>query len=203
MPSFTRSIINVCIVTFIAQLVIGDLLLDWFALWPADWAGHTLLPLSTLWQVVTYSFLHGSLMHLGFNMFALWMFGTAVEHAWGPRGMAATYFTSVVTGALAQLVVGGWFGGGGAPVIGASAGVFGVLLVYALLFPRRRIVLLIPPIPMPARVFVGLYAGLELMLGVFGNHRGGGVAHFAHLGGLLGGLLVFWWFGRRGPRVTW
>jgi len=81
--------------------------------------------------------------------------------------------------------------------VGASAGVFGLLLAYALLFPNRRIMLLFPPIPMPARMFVLLYATLELVLGVTGTQSG--VAHFAHLGGLLGG----WWvyrFGRSRPR---
>jgi membrane associated rhomboid family serine protease len=146
---------------------------------------------------VTYSFLHGNLMHLAFNMFALWMFGGELERVWGARRLATAYFASVVTGAVTHLLVAGAFGGGGAPVVGASAGIFGLLLAYALLFPNRRIMLLFPPIPMPARVFVLLYVLLELYLGVTGTQSG--VAHFAHLGGLLGG----WWvyrFGRSGPR---
>jgi membrane associated rhomboid family serine protease len=86
------------------------------------------------------------------------------------------------------------FGAGGGPVIGASAGVFGILLVYALLFPHSKVMLLIPPIPLPARVFVGLYAALELFLGVTGTQEG--VAHFAHLGGLIGGW-IGWRYGLR------
>ena len=94
------------------------------------------------------------------------------------------------------MLVGGLFGSGGGPVVGASAGVFGILLAYALVFPNRTIVPLIPPIPMPARVFVLLYAVLELVLGVTGTQAG--VAHFAHLGGLLGGWLVYK-YGRSTP----
>ena len=94
-------------------------------------------------------------------------------------------------------LVGGLFGSGSGPVVGASAGVFGILLAYALVFPNRTIVPLIPPIPMPARVFVLLYAVLELVLGVTGTQAG--VAHFAHLGGMLGGWLVCkYWRSRPG-----
>jgi membrane associated rhomboid family serine protease len=106
------------------------------------------------------------------------------------------YFASVVSGGVAQLLVSSLFGPGGGPVVGASAGVFGILLAYALVFPNRTIVPLFPPIPMPARIFVLLYAVLELVLGVTGTQAG--VAHFAHLGGLLGGWLVYK-YGRARP----
>ena len=88
--------------------------------------------------------------------------------------------------------------GGIYPTVGASGGVFGLLLAYAVYFPRNRVMLLFPPIPMPSRVFVVLYAVLELVLGVTGSQEG--VAHFAHLGGLVGGaLMLYYWrhFGRR------
>lgn len=197
MPVFTRTLIIANVGIFLLQLAGGGGLVQWFALWPGDGSGLASLPLLTPWQLVTYSFLHGSPMHLAFNMFALWMFGAELERVWGARRLATAYFLSVVTGAVTHLLVAGAFGGGGGPVVGASAGVFGLLLAYALLFPNRRIMLLFPPIPMPARVFVLLYAVLELVLGVTGTQSG--VAHFAHLGGLLGG----WWvyrFGRSQPR---
>lgn len=197
MPAFTQFLIIANVGVFLLQLAGGGGLVQWFALWPGDGSGLASLPLLTPWQLVTYSFLHGSLMHLAFNMFALWMFGSELERVWGARRLATAYFASVVTGAVTHLLVAGAFGGGGGPVVGASAGVFGLLLAYALLFPNRRIMLLIPPIPMPARVFVLLYAVLELVLGVTGTQSG--VAHFAHLGGLLGGWLVYR-FGRSGPR---
>ena len=191
MPAFTRTLLQINIGAFILQYLLGQGMYAWFALWPGDWLAGGSPSLMTLWQLVSYSFLHGSLTHLGFNMFALWMFGPAVENRWGARGMAQVYFTSVVTGALAQIVVGATFSHSNAPVVGASAGVFGLLLTFALLFPERRIVLLIPPIPLPARVFVALYAAIELLLGVTGSASG--VAHFAHLGGLAGAGLVYLW----------
>lgn len=197
MPAFTQFLIVANVAVFLLQLAGGGGLVQWFALWPGDGSGLASLPLLAPWQLVTYSFLHGSLMHLAFNMFALWMFGGELERVWGARRVATAYFLSVVTGAVTHLLAAGAFGGGGAPVVGASAGVFGLLLAYALIFPNRRIMLLFPPIPMPARVFVLLYVLLELYLGVTGTQSG--VAHFAHLGGLAGG----WWvyrFGRGGPR---
>lgn len=196
-PAFTRTLLQINIGAFVLQMVLGQGMFAWFALWPSDWLAGGSPTLATLWQLVSYSFLHGGLTHLALNMFALWMFGPAVEYRWGARGMAQAYFTSVVTGALAQIVVGAAITHSNAPVVGASAGVFGLLLTFALLFPERRIVLLIPPIPLPARVFVALYAAIELLLGVTGSVNG--VAHFAHLGGLAGAGMVYLWR-RHAPR---
>jgi len=196
MPAFTQALIIANVVVYLLEMQMGRVLFQWFALWPGAGAGLASLPVLTPWQLITYSFLHGSLTHLAFNMFALWMFGGELERVWGVRRVAMAYFASVVSGGVAQLLVGGLFGPGGGPVVGASAGVFGILLAYALVFPNRTIVPLIPPIPMPARVFVLLYAVLELVLGVTGTQAG--VAHFAHLGGLLGGWLVYK-YGRSRP----
>ena len=196
MPAFTQALIIANVVGYLLEMQMGRVLFQWFALWPGAGAGLASLPVLTPWQLVTYSFLHGGLTHLAFNMFALWMFGGELERVWGARRVAMAYFASVVSGGAAQLLVGGLFGAGGGPVVGASAGVFGILLAYALVFPNRTIVPLIPPIPMPARVFVLLYAVLELVLGVTGTQAG--VAHFAHLGGLLGGWLVYK-YGRARP----
>ena len=142
------------------------------------------------WQIVTYAFLHstGNITHLLFNMLGLWMFGAEVERYVGPRRLLACYFASVVTAALSQLYVPMIFGAPPIPTIGASGGVFGLLLAYAFLFPTRKVIPLIPPIPMPAWLFATLYAGVELFLGVTGTLSG--VAHFAHLGGMVGSALV-------------
>jgi membrane associated rhomboid family serine protease len=103
------------------------------------------------------------------------------------------YFVSVIAAAITQLLVAA-MSGGVYPTVGASGGVFGLLLAYAIYFPRSRVMLLFPPIPMPARVFVVIYAVLELYLGVTGSQEG--VAHFAHLGGMLGGYLMLrYWRG--------
>lgn len=189
MPPFTQALIIANVIGFLLQMSFGGLMMMWFALWPGDGSGLGALPLAAPWQLVTYSLLHGDVFHILFNLFAVWMFGSNLERVWGAKRMAFTYVSAVVAGAIAQLVVGAAMDTGNAPVIGASAGVFGILLAYALVFPHTRIMLLIPPIPLPARVFVGLYAALELYLGVTGTQSG--VAHFAHLGGLLGGWLGY------------
>ena len=142
------------------------------------------------WQLVTYSFLHSHdhLSHLAFNMLGLWMFGAEVERYVGPGRLLACYFASVITAALSQFFIPVLMGAPPTPTIGASGGGFGLLLAYAFLFPTRRVVPLIPPIPMPAWVFAAIYAALELVLGVTGTEAG--VAHFAHLGGMVGSILV-------------
>jgi membrane associated rhomboid family serine protease len=139
------------------------------------------------WQLITYAFLHANASHLLFNMLGLWMFGRDLEYALGKRTIFILYFASVLTAGIAQLLVSTLLGNS-APTIGASGGVFGVLLAYGLCFPTRTVVPLIPPIPMPAWLFVTLYGALELILGVTGSEAG--VAHFAHLGGMVGGYLV-------------
>jgi membrane associated rhomboid family serine protease len=171
--------------------------LDVLALWP-------LQPIDGVsyfrpWQIVTYAFLHstGNITHLLFNMLGLWMFGAEVERYVGPRRLLACYFASVVTAALSQLFVPMIFGAPPSPTIGASGGVFGLLLAYAFLFPTRKVIPLIPPIPMPAWLFATLYAGIELFLGVTGTLSG--VAHFAHLGGMVGSALVIMLWKRARP----
>lgn len=189
MPPFTQALIITTVIAYLLQQSFPGLMLTWFALWPTGGDGLGALPLATPWQFITYSLLHGDFFHILFNMFAVWMFGANLERLWGARRLAMTWFASVIFGAITQLIVGAALGYGDAPVIGASAGVFGILLAYALVFPNHRIMLLIPPIPLPARVFVALYAAIELYFGVTGTQAG--VAHFAHLGGLIGGWLGY------------
>jgi membrane associated rhomboid family serine protease len=161
-------------------LVAAPGLLTSFALWPV---GAGFQP----WQLVTYAFLHGGLFHIAFNMFALYMFGGAIERVFGARRYLAYYLVCVLSAAIAQLLTAA-ITGAVYPTVGASGGVFGLLLAYAIYFPHSRIMLIFPPIPMPARVFVVVYAALELFLGVTGTEEG--VAHFAHLGGLVGGFIM-------------
>ena len=119
------------------------------------------------WQLVTYAFLHGGLLHLVFNMFALYMFGGAIERVFGGRRYLTYYLVCVVSAALTQLASPRYrrF----YPTVGASGGVFGLLLAYAIYFPNNRVMLMFPPIPMRARDFVVVYAALELVLGVTGD----------------------------------
>jgi membrane associated rhomboid family serine protease len=190
MPPITTALIVANVALFLLQSIAPGIVVP-FALWPLA-TGHLNMGAAFApWQLVTYAFLHGSLLHLAFNMFALYMFGGAIERVFGTRRFLIFYFTSVVSAAVTQLIV-ATLSGAIYPTIGASGGVFGLLLAYGMYFPHNRIMLLFPPIPLPARVFVVLYAVLELFLGVTGSQEG--VAHFAHLGGMIGGfaLLRFW-----------
>ncbi|HUI59759.1 MAG TPA: rhomboid family intramembrane serine protease [Steroidobacteraceae bacterium] len=183
-PPVTRALIYTNVGVFLLQQLVPGPVQGLFALWPL---GMGFQP----WQVVTYAFLHGGIAHIFFNMFALFMFGGALESYWGRQRFVTFYFASVVAAALTQLAMQA-LDHTGEPVIGASGGVFGLLLGFAWYFPRQRIVLLFPPIPMPAWLFVTLYGVLELVLGVTGAQAS--VAHFAHLGGMLGGaiMLLIW-----------
>ena len=105
MPPFTQALIIANVVVYLLELQMGGVLFQWFALWPGAGPGLASLPILTFWQLVTYSFLHGGLTHLAFNMFALWMFGAELERVWGARRVAMAYFASVVSGAVAQLLV--------------------------------------------------------------------------------------------------
>jgi membrane associated rhomboid family serine protease len=183
MPPVTQALLiaNVA-VFFIGEM--GMLRLDEFALWPPGGFESRFAP----WQLVTYAFLHGGFAHIFFNMLGLYMFGSEVERLFGSRFYAAYYFGCVVSAALCHLAVTGWMGGPPIPTVGASGGVYGLLLAFGVYFPHRRVLLLFPPIPLPARVFVILFAALELVFGVTGTAAG--VAHFAHLGGMIGGWLM-------------
>ncbi|HWS06050.1 MAG TPA: rhomboid family intramembrane serine protease [Burkholderiaceae bacterium] len=190
----TQTLIVANVVVFLLEQVFGSIFTGWLALWPLS--SGFLMP----WQLGTYAFLHAGLTHLAFNMFGLWMFGGELERVWGPRRLALFYGVSVLTAAFAQLAVTAILGTM-SPTVGASGGLFGLMIGFAMVFPRRTITPLLPPIPMPASLFVTLYGLIELTLGVTGSASG--VAHFAHLGGLLGGWLVMrYWrgqmpFGRR------
>jgi membrane associated rhomboid family serine protease len=187
-PPLTQTLIIVNVAVYLAQSFAQETLIELFALWPI---GPGFAP----WQLITYGFLHGGVFHLLFNMLALYMFGSDIERIFGQRRYFAYYFCCVLTAALAQLTVSVLSGGPPYPTLGASGGVFGVLLAFALYFPRRIIMLIFPPIPMPAWLFVTVYGLIELYLGVTGTQAG--VAHFAHLGGMFGGFLTIqYWRGR-------
>jgi len=196
---FALLLLNVSL--FLAEQYYGNLLITRLALWPlgatgyaSSPAGPVLLPGFHVWQLVTYAFLHGSIAHIFFNMFALWMFGMQVENAWGSQRFAVYYLVCVVGAGLVQLLVAS-LSHGIYPTIGASGGVFGILLAFGMMFPNQRILLLIPPIPIKAKYFVIGYGLIELITGVTGTEAG--VAHFAHLGGMaFGFVLIQYWRGK-------
>ncbi len=194
LPTVTRALLAACAVGYVLQLISAEGLLYHYALWPLG--GSAFGPHFEPWQLVSYAFLHGSFTHLAFNGLALYMFGPELERLLGPARFTVYYFTCVIGAAVAQLLVMPLLGVPPAPTVGASGGIFGLLLAFGLAWPNRRLMLLFPPIPMPAWLFVTLYGLMELVLGVTGTQQG--VAHFAHLGGMVGGfLLVLYWRARR------
>jgi membrane associated rhomboid family serine protease len=186
LPPITRALMFICAGIYFA-ITLLNLPIDTLALWPLStgrfWP----------WQVVTYGFLHVDMLHLFFNMLGLWMFGSEIERLWGDRRYIQFLLASVVSAAGVQLVWSAMIGSG-VPTIGASGALFGVLLAFGMLFPNRTVMLLIPPIPMKAKVLVAVYGALELLAGLSGRT---GIAHFAHLGGMLGGfLMIRYWRGQ-------
>ncbi len=184
-PPVTRLLMLVCTAVFCLEFFVP--LAQWFALWPLS------SPLFFPWQVVTYAFLHGGMLHLFFNMLGLWMFGAELERLWGERRYWQFMTAGVLAAALTQLIFTAVTGSRD-PTLGISGAIYALLLAYGMLFPNRIIMPLIPPIPMKARTFVIVFGALELLLGL-GTR--GDVAHFAHLGGMVGGfLMIRYWRGQ-------
>ena len=151
------------------------------------------------WQLVTYSFLHADLGHLLFNALGVWTFGASLEEYWGRKRFLTFWFLCVIGAAVVQLTLAssGLSGQGGGPTLGASGGVYGLLIAFAMMFPHREMMLLIPPIPMKARTLAIVFGVIALLFGLSSTRDG--VAHFAHLGGMLAGWLVIRYWQRRPP----
>ncbi|KHK58275.1 peptidase [Ralstonia sp. A12] len=188
------------VVVFLAELFAGDALIRAFALWPPAASAGDMQGVFMPWQPLTYAFLHANGAHLALNMLGLYMFGRDVERTFGALRTWLLYTASILSAAFAQIICTALGILPSAPVIGASGGVFGLLLAYCVLFPNRTIVPLIPPIPMPAWLLATLYAIVELGLGV--SRTQGNVAHFAHLGGMAGSGLLLWRWLRTTARET-
>src|SRR5512140_2822119 len=209
LPPVTLALLVANVIIFLLQQGGGDTLLVDFALWPIG--PHQVAQLDDgsmaqigfqPWQIVSYSFLHGSYAHIGFNMLALWMFGGPVEEVLGGRRYTFYYFACVIGAACAQLAVMALFQSGHFyPTVGASGGVFGLLLAFAIFYPQARIAFLFVPVPVPAPLFVIGYMILELVLGITGTQAG--VAHFAHLGGALIGFVLIKLWHLRAPRAPY
>jgi membrane associated rhomboid family serine protease len=186
-PPITKALMLVCTALFCLAFFVPLSL--WFALWPISTSRF--MP----WQVVTYAFLHSDMMHLFFNMLGLWMFGSELERLWGQKRYLQFLLAGVLAAAAAQLII-TYLTGSPVPTVGASGGLFALLLAFGMLFPNRTIMPLFPPIPMKAKTFVMVFGGLELLLGLAGAT---GVAHFAHLGGMLGGWLMIRYWRKQSP----
>ena len=205
LPPATKILLISNLFVFVVQSLLPQgSLLRLLALWPMSpvWLRPESLPHFQLWQLVSYGFLHANFPHLLYNLLALWMFGCALELTWGQRRFLIYFFCCIIGAGLCQLLAMS-LNGEYIPVLGASGGVFGLMLGYGVLFPKQPIQLIFPPIRMQARTFVILCALTELVFGVADNQPS--IAHFAHLGGALTGwLLICYWrgqlpWGRSGP----
>lgn len=209
-PPVTRNIIIINFLIWMISELSPDFMYEKFALfYPKSQYFHW-------WQFVTHMFMHGGFWHVFFNMFTLYMFGSVLERVWGPKKYLLFYFVTglgaaalhtgvewmqclhwehiVNTGAAADAIAANRSIQAlcMTPTVGASGAIYGLLLGYAMLFPDSRMTLLFPPITLKAKWFVLIFAVIELLTGVTGV--GGGIAHFAHLGGMLFGLiLILWW----------
>ena len=193
LPPATRAILIANVVIYVLQVLTPETTTLPLALWPLGSYFHP-------WQLVTYAFLHDpkNPAHIFLNMFALFMFGGELERFWGSRRFLIYYFACVLSAGGVQLLT-EQLAHAGEPTLGASGGVFGLLLAFAMYFPTRRLIVFPIPVPVPAWLFVTFYGLLELFLGVTGKQAS--VAHFAHLGGMLGGaLMILLWQGQGRPR---
>ena len=145
-----------------------------------------------VWTLITAAFSHNELWHLALNMFVLWSFGTVLEHLWGTRVFVFVYLAAAVVASVSHCALSSFImGRDDIPALGASGAISGLLLAYALHFPRHRI-LLFGIVPVPALAGVLAFVGLDLW-GLIAQGRGGGlpIGHGAHLGGALAGALIY------------
>ena len=201
-PVVTKNLLIVNILFFVATLVNEDFMVRTFALfYPAS-------PYFRWWQPLTHMFMHGGFWHIFFNMYALLIFGSVVERTIGTRKFIVFYFLCGFGAVLMHLGVeylqvshylslgqegaAGYYSILRTPTLGASGAVYGVLIGYAMLYPNAVLTLIFPPIPLKAKWWVLIFAAIELLTGITGTADG--IAHFAHLGGMLiGALLIYIW----------
>ncbi len=197
-PPVLKTLIIINVVVFVIQNLllsvfhIGNVNLEslffkYFALQPI-FTGETFIANSAfyVWQLVTYQFMHAGFMHIFFNLFVLWMFGTELEDKWGKGKFLTFYLLAGIGAGLAQLFVSPMLGSIG-PTVGASGSIYGILLAFGLTFPDRSIFMFPFFIPIKAKYFVLIMVAIEL---IFGFSMSDGVARFAHLGGALTGYLL-------------
>jgi len=205
-PPVTKSLIIINVLVFVMTMLNEEFMIRNFALfYPAS-------PLFKPWQIVTHMFMHGGFWHIFFNMYTLFIFGSVLERVWGPKKYLLFYFVTGLGAAalhtgvqwievqhyMSQLAAGNQAAAAGLgmmmriPTVGASGAIYGLLLGYGMLFPDAVLALIFPPVALKAKWFVLIFAAIELLTGLTGT--GGGVAHFAHLGGMLfGWLLILYW----------
>lgn len=202
LPRVITALLIANVAAFLLQFVLRGYVYP-LMLWPIDtatpwqWSNRSFLP----WQLLTYGFLHADLGHLFFNMLALVMFGSQLEHRWGQRKFLTYYLVCVASAGLCQLLLASFMVAQGQapyPTLGASGGVYGVVLAFGLLFPNERVVMFPLPFFLRARTVAIIFAAGSLFYGIVGARDG--IAHFAHLGGMLGGWLLLRYWRGGGPK---
>lgn len=195
-----KNLLIINVIMYLATVLIGDTMYEKFSLF------YFSSPFFKPYQLVTHMFMHGGFTHIFFNMYTLFIFGNVLERVWGGQKFLFYYFVTGIGAALLHLGVmylqlGGYAQSGDfagiqsillTPTVGASGAIYGLLLAYGMLFPNNIMQLIIPPIALKAKWFVIIFGALELLLGLSG--RGGNIAHFAHLGGMIFGyfLIIYW-----------
>lgn len=165
---------------------------EYLQLW---WTDNIFAPNFHSYQLVTYMFLHAGIGHLFSNMFALWMFGRTLEYEIGSKRFLTYYMVCGIGAALIQMGIASLLGED-LVLLGASGAVMGLLLAFGVMHPNNMIYIIPLPFPIKAKWFVIGYAVLEILLGWSGANTG--VAHFAHVGGMVWGLILLLWWKKRG-----
>lgn len=206
MPPVVKNLIMINVLMYLITVITGNFMYENFALF------YFKSPFFKPYQLVTHMFMHGGFTHILFNMYTLFIFGCVLERVWGSQKFLFYYFVTGIGAALLHMGVmylqlrgyiadfnaGDMFAQSGiqsilvTPTVGASGAIYGLLLAYGMLFPDNIMQLIFPPVALKAKWFVIIFGALELLLGLSG--RGGDVAHFAHLGGMIFGffLILYW-----------
>ena len=209
-PTAVKNIIIINIMIMIMTSLNEEFMVEKFALF------YPTSPFFHWWQPVTHMFMHGGFWHLFLNMYTLYIFGSVLERVWGPKKFLIFYFVTGLGAAAIHtgvewIQMQGWLAQAAegshsalmaihslkmTPTVGASGAIYGVLMGYAMLYPDSILTLIFPPISLKAKWFVLIFAAIELLTGVTGT--GGGIAHFAHLGGLIFGYILIRVWKKRG-----
>ena len=194
LPPAVKNLLIINIIVFFGTELIGDPMYQWFALFPI---GSRFF---RWWQFVTHMFMHGNFMHIFFNMWSLFVFGPLLERLWGSKKFLIFYFVCGLGAALCHELVLLMQPVSNIPTVGASGAIYGLLLGFGMLYPNYELTLVFPPVSLKAKWFVIIFAGIELLTGVLGTNDG--VAHFAHLGGMLFGLILILFWKKKGQMYT-
>ncbi|MEO9210183.1 MAG: rhomboid family intramembrane serine protease [Ginsengibacter sp.] len=189
------NLIIINVIVFIAQMVLDNSALDpnWFTNFLA------LYPFNTSYfepyQLVTHMFAHGGFLHILFNMYALWLFGAVLERKWGPKKFLIFYFACGLAAGVTQMLL------SPAPAIGASGAIMGLLAAFAFTFPNVEFYIIPFPFPIKAKWLAIIYGAIDIFGGFFGI--GDNIAHFAHLGGLIMGLILAFLWNQNQKKTTY